>query len=95
MLTQTHCNGPQLVNTLRVNATPSVEEWANEPRPDGPLVICEIARPQVTEILGLIVRVTRRQRPQSIWSEQLIMHDVDDRLPILLVQNRMRQRNAE
>jgi len=95
MLSQTHGDGTQLLQPLGVNATPRVDEWADQPWPDSPLVICEVPRAQVTKILRLIIRVTRRQRTQSKWSEQLIVHDVDNRLPVLFVENRMRQRNRK
>ena len=80
---------------IGIDAAPRVDEWSDQPRPDRPLVIREISRTQIAEILWLIVRVTRRERTQAVWREQLIVRHVDDGLPTLLIENGMRQRDRE
>ena len=51
--------GPQLLDPIGVYAAPRVYKWPDQPRPDRPLVIREIPCAQITEILWLIVGVTR------------------------------------
>jgi hypothetical protein len=77
------------------SAPPCVDEWADQPRPDCPLVIRDISRAQIAEILWLIVGMTRRERAHPIWREQLIVNHIDDGLPALRVEDGMRERDRE
>ena len=95
MPAETFRDGPQLFNPIGVNATPGVGELPDQPRPHRSLVIGEISRAQIAKILWLIVRMTRLKRSQPEWSEQLIVHYVNNGLPTLWVKNRMRQRECE
>src|SRR5262245_7613155 len=95
MLPQGHGDRPQLLDAIGIDTAPRVDEWSNEPRPNSSLVIGEISRAQITEILWLKVRVTRRERTQSIWRQQLIVYDVDNGLPALRIEYWMRQRDCE
>src|SRR5262245_6216777 len=74
---------------------PRVDEWADQPWPDCPLVIRNISRAQIAEILWLIVGVTRRERADPVWREQLIVSHIDDGLPALLVEDGMWERDRE
>src|SRR5262249_49576093 len=69
VLSETHCYGPQLVVPIGIDAAPCIDEWADQPGPDCPLVIRDISRAQIAEILWLIVGVTRRERAHPVWRE--------------------------
>src|SRR5262245_42029057 len=95
MLPQGHGDRPQLLDAIGIDTAPRVDEWSNEPRPNSPLVIGEISCAQIAEILWLKVRVTRRERTQSVWRQQLIVHYINNGLPSLRIKYRMRQRDRE
>ena len=55
MLPQTDGDGPQFLEPIGVDAAPRVDKWPDQPWPDGPLVIRQISRAQIAEIVWLIV----------------------------------------
>ena len=69
MLSEAHGNGTQLFVPIGIDAVPRVDEWADQPRPDCPLVIRDISRAQIAEILWLIVRVIRGEGAHSVRRE--------------------------
>src|SRR5579883_1064121 len=50
MLSETQSHRLQFVELVGINATPSVDKWSDQPRPDGTLVIRKISRPYIPEI---------------------------------------------
>src|SRR2546426_6783512 len=74
---------------------PCVDERADQPCPDGALVIGCVARSQVAKVFRLIIRVIAAKRAQSDRSEQPISDNVEDRPPAFLFQNGMLQRNSQ
>src|SRR5262245_6282157 len=80
---------------LRIGLQPGVHEGANQPRPDGTLVIGRVPRPEIPVVLRLVIAMSRGERPQADRSDQPIANDLQHRLPSLAVQDRMVERNCQ
>ena len=80
---------------VRMDAEPCVDERSDEPRPHGALVIGRIARAQVAVVRLLVIRMIGRQRAQSVRSQQLLLHDIEDALPARLIEHRKIERYRE
>ena len=55
-----------------VDLQPGVDERADQPGPDGALVIGGVAGAQVAVVVGLVVRVARRERAQADGRQQAL-----------------------
>ena len=58
-----------------------VDVRADQPAPDGSLMIGGIARAEVAVVLRLVIRMARRQRPQADGRQQSLGRDLQDRGP--------------
>src|SRR4051812_11786581 len=56
---------------------PCVHEMPDEPWPDRALVICRIARQQITAIVRLVVRMIRAQRSQPVRRDESLADDLE------------------
>ena len=80
---------------VRVHLEPGVDVRADQPRPDGALMVGGVARPQVAVVAGLVIGVARRQRPQADRRQQPLANDVEHRRPPLGVEDRVGQGDGE
>src|SRR5437763_7997138 len=80
---------------LRMHFEPRVDPRPDEPRPYRALMVRRVARPEIAEVLLLIVRMIRRQRAQPDGREQLLLHHLQHALPARLVQDRIRERDRK
>ena len=70
---------------------PGIHEGANQPRPDGSLVIGGVARPDVAVVARLKVGVIGRQRAQPDGRQQPLGNHADDLLPAIPRKDGMRK----
>src|SRR5262245_35870897 len=84
-------DGHELLGPIRIHTAPSIEEWPDQPWPDGPLVVRDVARSEIAEVLRLIIGVPRRERAHAIRRQQTIVRDIDDSAPPLSIEDRVGQ----
>src|SRR6185312_12240739 len=84
-----------VVLLLRIDLQPGINERPDEPCPHSPLMVSRIARPKVAIIPGLVFRIVRRERAQTDWREEFLLHDIEHRLPAFTRQRWMRQRDRK
>src|ERR1700733_10490820 len=80
---------------VAVDLHPGVDERADEPRPYGALVISKVARTQVSEVLGSVVGLTRREGTESHWCRQAALDLIEDTRPPRGIEHGMTERHGE
>ena len=78
-----------------MNFEPRVDEWPDEPAPDGPLMISRIACPQIAVIGRFVIGMPRRKRTQAERCEQLALHHIQHGSPAFWGERRMIERDRE
>src|ERR1044072_7901973 len=70
-----------------MDSEPGVNERADEPGPDGALMIGRVARLQVAVVGRLELRVVGRERAQADGRQKLLARDFEYRLPARLLEH--------
>src|ERR1043165_8796099 len=78
-----------------MDSEPGVNKRADEPGPDGALMIGRVARLQVAVVGRLELRVVRRERAQADGRQKLLTRDFEHRLPARLVEHGVFERECE
>src|SRR5438105_3631749 len=72
---------------VQVDLEPGINERPDQPGPDGSLMISRIASPEIAEILGFVIRMIAAERAQTNGGEQFFAYDLEDRIPVLLIEH--------
>src|SRR4051812_35065142 len=74
---------------------PGVNEWADQPGPDGALMIGAVTRTQVAAVDRAIIGMIRRERTQADPRDELTLDDTEQGRPARFVQDRILERDGE
>lgn len=70
-----------MVDIVVVHLQPGINKRADQPRPNGALVVRSISRVQVSEKLALVIRMAWRKGTQADGRQQFLFNNVHGALP--------------
>src|ERR1043166_2082304 len=76
---------------VRMRSSICIDEMTDQPRPNGSLMICRVARRRSSLVDGNISRIARAQGMQSGVGQEFVLDFVDDGAGAFCVEHRMRQ----
>src|ERR1700680_1149710 len=82
-------------HAISINAQVRQNEWAQEPSPDGTLVVATITLPCTATVMPLISWLALREAAEPVRSNKPPRADVYDSLLLYRGERTVRQRNAE